>query len=299
MKLCRFRSCAADQCGRRKLFRGGIAAVLISFPSFGQVAVTSSGSFSGGGISTSGSYSVTASLGCIGGSSAGGTVFNSGGGPTAQPGTAKALRLTVPASVNESATGQLSGTATMNDDTATPLAGSDINWSSPAWPILSITTSGVVSAAVVYTDTVATVSGQYLGNNDSAELLVRDSQPDNYGSYAGDGLPDWWQIQHFGMDNPNAGPNTVCSNRNNTVLQAYIAGLNPTNSIARFGINQRTKNVMEWNAVSGRVYNVYWTTNLMNGFQPLETNIPWTRGSFTNSTVAPRGFYKIDVRLEN
>lgn len=295
----RFRAYAADQGGRHTLLRGGIAAVLISFPSFGQAAVvTSSGSFSGGGISTSASYSMTASLGCIGGSSTGGTVCNSGGGPTAQPGTAKALRLTVPVSVNENAAGQLGGTATMDDDTATPLAGSDINWSSPSWPILSITTSGVVSTAVVYTDTVSTVSGQYLGNNDSAGLLVRDSLPDNYGSYAGDGLPDWWQIQYFGMNNSNAGPNTVCSNRINTVRQAYIAGLNPTNSSARFGINQRTKNVMEWNAVSGRVYNVYWTTNLMNGFQPLGANILWPQSSFTNSTVAPRGFYKIDVRLE-
>ena len=76
----RFRACAAEKYRWRALFCGGITAVLISFPSFGQAAVvTSSGSFSGGGIATSGSYSMTASLGCIGGSSTGGTVCNSGG----------------------------------------------------------------------------------------------------------------------------------------------------------------------------------------------------------------------------
>jgi hypothetical protein len=31
----------------------------------------------------------------------------------------------------------------------------------------------------------------------------------------------------------------------------------------------------------------------------LEINILWPRGSFTNPTTVPRGFYKIDVRLEN
>ncbi len=112
----------------------------------------------------------------------------------------------------------------------------------------------------------------------------------------GNGLPDWWELQHFGGTGVN--PNAVCSNGINTVIQAYVAGLNPTNSSARFGITNHAQNLIQWSAVSGRVYNVYWTTNLMNGFQCSESNIPWTRTSFTNPAVVPCGYYKIDVRLE-
>jgi hypothetical protein len=112
-----------------------------------------------------------------------------------------------------------------------------------------------------------------------------------------DGIPDWWEEQHFG-GSTNANPNAVCSNRVNTVIQAYVAGLNPTNSSARFGITQNPRNVVQWSAVSGRVYAVYWATNLLAGFQCLESNIPWTRGNFTNPTAVPCGYYKIDVRLE-
>ncbi|MCU0858416.1 MAG: hypothetical protein MUC65_08460, partial [Pontiellaceae bacterium] len=56
--------------------------------------------------------------------------------------------------------------------------------------------------------------------------------------------------------------------------------------------------VLGWNAVSGRVYSVYWTSNLLNSFQCLESNIPWTRGSFTNQTSVPCGYYKLGVQLE-
>jgi hypothetical protein len=32
---------------------------------------------------------------------------------------------------------------------------------------------------------------------------------------------------------------------------------------------------LQWSAVSGRVYSVYWTTNLLNNFLFLGTNIFW------------------------
>ncbi len=113
-----------------------------------------------------------------------------------------------------------------------------------------------------------------------------------------DGIPDSWEQQHFG-GTTNANPNAVCSNGFNTVHEAYIAGLNPNDPQSVFRASAPSKGkVLDWNAVSGRVYSVYWTTNLMNGFQCLESNIPWTRGSFTNPTTVPCGYYKIDVRLE-
>ena len=81
--------------------------------------------------------------------------------------------------------------------------------------------------------------------------------------------------------------------------QEYITDTNPTNAASCFKTVHFIHNTVTWSAVSGRVYSVYWTTNLLNGFQCLESNIPWTQVSFTNSTDVPCGYYKIDVRLEN
>ena len=33
-----------------------------------------------------------------------------------------------------------------------------------------------------------------------------DTIADNFGTYAGDGLGDDWQVQYFGLSNPNAAP---------------------------------------------------------------------------------------------
>jgi len=51
--------------------------------------------------------------------------------------------------------------------------------------------------------------------------------------------------------------------------------------------------------VSGRVYTIYWTSNLLSGFgNPWKTNI--TDGVYTDTThiAEEKGFYKIDVELE-
>lgn len=81
--------------------------------------------------------------------------------------------------------------------------------------------------------------------------------------------------------------------------QEYIAGTDPTNATSRFfassGVD-RTK--LNWSSVSGRVYDVYWTTNLLTSFVPLQTNIVWPQSSYTNPPAggAGSGFYKMKVR---
>ena len=85
----------------------------------------------------------------------------------------------------------------------------------------------------------------------------------------------------------------------NTVLEAYIAGLNPTNGNSRFVLDGFGEELW-WNSVSGRVYGVWWSPNLVHGFLPLDTNILWSSGGFTDAVhgAESEGFYKIDVRLE-
>ena len=112
-----------------------------------------------------------------------------------------------------------------------------------------------------------------------------------------DGLPNDWESQHFG-GSTNANPNSMAANGLNTVLEAYVAGLNPTNPASRFAVSNNW-NTLHWTATSGRVYSVYWTTNLLNGFQPLETNIVWPQNSWTDAVHGAQGgnFYRIGAQL--
>ena len=61
-----------------------------------------------------------------------------------------------------------------------------------------------------------------------------DSNPDNHGSYAGDGIPDSWQAQYFELNNPNAAPNKDVDGTGQNNLFKYVAGLDPTNPTSVF-----------------------------------------------------------------
>ena len=112
-------------------------------------------------------------------------------------------------------------------------------------------------------------------------------------------MPKLW-LDQYGLTNYSADDAVADLDGDGlAVWQEYTAGTDPTNSASSFCVTGDPRNMLSWNAVSGRVYSVYWTTNLMAGFQCLESNIPWTQVSFTNSTDAPCGYYKIGVRLEN
>lgn len=118
-----------------------------------------------------------------------------------------------------------------------------------------------------------------------------------------DGLPDGWEAEHFGGVT-NADVSAPAANGVNTIYESYIAGLNPTNPASVFLISDprslTSENILQWNAVSGRVYSVYWTTNLLNGFQPLATNIVWPQNSWTDQVDGTQsgGFYKIKVQVK-
>lgn len=107
-----------------------------------------------------------------------------------------------------------------------------------------------------------------------------------------DGISDDWERQHGG----NQSPERVCSNGVNSILQAYIAGLDPNDPESRFAVSVSGQ-TLRWNATSGRVYAVYYSTNLLNGFEPLGTNILWTADGFADSSPnAEQRFYRVEVR---
>lgn len=116
-----------------------------------------------------------------------------------------------------------------------------------------------------------------------------------------DGIPDDWETLYFG-GSTNANPDSMAANGVNTVMESYVANLNPTNAQSVFTVSNRlaaSQVTLQWSTASGRVYSVYWTTNLLNGFQPLKTNILWPQNSWTDAVYGAEneGFYRIKVQL--
>lgn len=116
----------------------------------------------------------------------------------------------------------------------------------------------------------------------------------------GDGIPNDWELQYFG-GTTNANPSAIAANGINTIRQAYIIGLDPTNAQSIFSpadLRLQSNNlVFGWPSASGRVYTIYWTSNLLSTFTPMQSN--YTGGVFTDTThnANDDGFYRIEVRL--
>ncbi len=109
----------------------------------------------------------------------------------------------------------------------------------------------------------------------------------------GDGLPDEWENPFGGLN-----PSDMASNGVNTVMEAYIAGLDPTDPSSLFNVSN-VRNILQWSNASDRVYTIYWTSNLITGFgAPWKSNI--TGGAFTDTlhNVENENFYKLEVGLE-
>ena len=112
-----------------------------------------------------------------------------------------------------------------------------------------------------------------------------------------DAMPDYWEAQYFGTTT-SANPAATAANGKNSLQEAYIAGLDPTDpdSLFKISIGGST---LQWDSVSNRMYSIYSSTNLPGGFQTLETNLVWPHDSWTNRlTETPdQIFYKLEVKL--
>lgn len=118
------------------------------------------------------------------------------------------------------------------------------------------------------------------------------------------GVPYWWLIQHGYTNNPEQAVSQTASN-GMTVGESYIAGLNPHDPASIFALGlSRTEAggemVLEWTAVSGRVYSIYFLNEPGDIPQPLQDAqfIAWPRSSYTNHAVQEdTGILQIRVAL--
>jgi hypothetical protein len=248
------------------LFRISIFGFLSSAVYASSVITTST--IDGGGLhTTSANYTMDGSVGGIDG-------ISSASADTAKNGYIGQLTEVVsvsvtgtPASINQGATSQLSGVATLDDTTVSPLSGSDIAWSFVTYPLQSVDGNGLATAvANVYAAPVDTVNGLYLGVTGSTGVQV-------LGPYANGGIPDSWQVQYFGQPpNANAAPTADADGTGQNNLFKYVAGLDPTNPASIFVLKiasvtgQPTQKNLIFNPIaSGRTYTIESRTNLVSG----------------------------------
>jgi len=275
---------------------------------FGATALAGTsfiGSFSGGGHAGGADCSLDSSIGVIGGSATTGPVgFVTGG---LQPVKATNLVVTVaPPVISEGSTGQLGGIASLDDDTVNVLSGDDIGWGTVTYPFESMGPDGVLTAANVYENTSGVVTAFYLGASTSVRVTVLDTNPDNYGIYANDQVPDGWQVRYFGTNSPlGVAGATNCTGQIN--LYTYTADLDPTDPASVFMVsaisNRPTDRVVCFRPTStGRLYRLLYATNLVSGVWTdltVAAPAPGLAGqmSLVDTNPAPFGFYRVHVQV--
>ena len=182
-----------------------------------------------------------------------------------------------------------------------------MTWSVLSGPITSINANGLAKAGTVYQNTAATAYGSYAGATGTLGLTVLDSIPDNFGSYAGDGLADDWQFDNFGLDNPLAGPLLDPDGDGQNNAFEFTAGLIPTYPLSRFSLaiapvpGQPTqKKVVFDPIVAGRSYTVMTSPDLTTGsWDPLSgasANDDGAQRTVTDPAAsATRKFYTVEI----
>ncbi|MEI7898952.1 MAG: hypothetical protein WCK89_01780 [bacterium] len=207
----------------------GLLVGMLSASALGETALRTAALDAGGGRSAAGAVTLDASLGGVGGLGVqDATVLKSG--YIGQLFDLSGLIVTAsPTNVPEQGTRQLSAAAAYDDATAGALDGTP-QWSVAWGPLTGVSGGGMATAGAVYQDTPASARAAFDGLQGTVALLVLDSTPDNYGLYAGDGLPDVWQVGYFGID--NADGLSAADPDHDTVpnRDEYQADTSPTNS---------------------------------------------------------------------
>ena len=214
-----------------------------------------------------------------------------------------------PATVNETATRQLSGMQLLDDSTLLAVSATAINWSVFSGPVASISAVGLATAGSVFQNTQATVQGTFGGFTGTLNLTVLDSIADNFGAYAGDLVGDDWQVQYFGAPpNASAGPSVDFDGTGQTNLFKYIAGLNPLDPNSRFTLTIQSvpgqpgqRNVIFAPRLTDRTYTVTSKPGLASGSYAPLTNPSAPSDSGPQRTITDLSasgavkFYRVEI----
>lgn len=207
-----------------------------------------------------------------------------------------------PTTMNESDTRQLSASQLLDDGFLNAVPAASLIWTVQSGPLTSLSAAGLATAGVVGQDTAAVVQGRYLGLSGTLGLTVLDTIADNFGTYAADGLPDTWQLQYFGPNNPLAAPTADATGTGQNNLFKYIAGLNPTDHSSRFvttvGPASGSHTITISPLLADRSYTVLFSTNLTD-WLPLTSMTIQDNGQTRTVTdpdaTATKKFYRVEI----
>ena len=186
---------------------------------------------SGGARTSSVSYTNDGSMGgIVGVSSVAFPPQTSKHGYVGQLYDAVAFSITAPfLTLDETSSLPLSAWQLLDDDTLLEVSAMDVSWEVLNGPI-GVDMNGMATAGTVYANTAATLLGSFGGDIDFLSFIVLEAIPDNFGSYAGDGIGDDWQVFHFGLDHPDAGPGGDPDGDGQNNLFEFNARLDPRDS---------------------------------------------------------------------
>jgi hypothetical protein len=114
-------------------------------------------------------------------------------------------------------------------------------------------------------------------------------------------------FQQWLVDNgysADVGGDALAANGVQSLREMFVAGLDPNDPGSRFAITSAEVSggsfLLDWAGVSGRVYNVYWTTNLLDGFSLWRSNVQWSATSVADESLGSGSarYYRIEVQLE-
>ncbi len=213
---------------------------------------------------------------------------------------------TDPATVNERATTELGASATLDDGTHLVPDSAAVKWTVVSGPVASLAGDGTATAGSVYQDTTATVQGTYGGVSATLAITVLNLTADDFGPYAGDGLPDDWQVDHFGEGSTVAGPTADPDGDGQNNLLEYLAATDPNLATSVFTVRIQTvagqpahKAIVFGPVADGRTYRVLSTADLTAAlWTDLSGPLAGSGGdlTFTDTTATGiRKFYRVQI----
>jgi hypothetical protein len=240
------------------------------------------GSFgSGGGASTSPSYSTQGEFTMFGGisSDASGLIVLKHGPVNTISSVSFVQFQAAPSQVSEATINQLFGRAQYDDGTFVLLNSVGEEWNVLSGPVRFIS-DGVLQSSNVYQDTSALLRLAFEGYHADLSLAVKNTGEDDFGIYAQDGANDLWQVQNFGENNLNGKGSADPDGDGQNNLYEYIAGTSPTNASSRFSFSiepvSGNTNQMRLRLnprLPDRTYSVDFRVNLTGISRPLTNGI--------------------------
>ncbi|MEM9081413.1 MAG: hypothetical protein AAGC74_12055 [Verrucomicrobiota bacterium] len=213
-----------------------------------------------------------------------------------------------PDPVDEESPTQISTTLVYDDGTTQPNV--TPNYTPASGPVSSVSVTGLAQTEAVYQNTTASIEANLSGLTGTITFTVANTNPDNYQEYSSDGLPDDWQITHFGLPpNSNAGPTQNPDGDPQDNLFEYLTGYDPNdpNDFFTFEITGRSGTTANFTA-SKLIPDTLYTLNRSpdlgqnNPWLPIQTisvtsetnNAPFADNTAPNTPNA-KAFYQIEV----